>query len=141
MKFLLALLIVAAFVPCVEASEKIALKIGDKIYYSDVKNNITAQEIFKNIPLNLEMKRYAEHEYFSELSFRPKFAEERTSHIKAGNIYYWDGWNAFVINYEDYDISPYKVVHIGTVDKAEELCNYLRSAGENVNVSVDSGKE
>ena len=136
MKFLITLLLVMLFIPYSEAAEKISLKIGDDNFSVEAEDNITAQEIFKNIPLNLKMTRYAGHEYYSELSFRPNFESEKTSHIKAGHLYYWDGWNAFVINYEDCDISPYKVVHIGSVDEAEKVCDLLRNADDKINITV-----
>ena len=139
-KLFLALITLTSIVSSCFASENIAIRIGDNVYSAILENNVTATEIFKHLPLTLELNRYAEHEYYSELPFKPEFARERTSHIKAGHLYYWDGWNAFVINYEDYDISPYKVVHIGTVNDASEIAEYLRGAGEKVNVTVQKGE-
>lgn len=68
---------------------------------------------------------------------RPEFAAERTSHIQAGHLYYWDGWNAFVINYEESSIEPYKVVHIGKINNADEFCAYLRKANDNISVNIN----
>lgn len=53
----------------------------------------------------------------------------------AGHVYYWDGWNAFVINYVDYDIAPYKVVHIGEITDAK-ISSYLQNADENIVIRV-----
>ena len=121
------------------AAEKtsMAIKLGDKSYSIEMKDNVTIQDILEKLPLSLNMKRYAGHEYYAELPFRPAFAQEQTSHIQAGHLYYWDGWNAFVINYEESDITPYKVVHLGHVDDAEGICGYLRGADENIDVTVE----
>ena len=138
-KILLTILFLFSFAAVSGASEpeKFIIKIEGVNYEAEFESNITAQEIVKHFPLTMSMKRYADHEYFAEFPFRPTFAEERTSHLKAGHIYYWDGWNSFVINYEDYDITPYKVVHIGTVTDASGICKALRDAGEMIDVSTE----
>ena len=64
-----------------------------------------------------------------------KIMTDAGSDIKAGHIYYWDGWNAFVINFEDYDISPYKVVHIGEI-KSEDISDILKNSGEIIDIEV-----
>ena len=110
--------------------------INNKEYEVILDENDTTKDILANMPLDLTLQRYAGHEYYSSLSFTPKFDTNRTSNIKAGHIYYWDGWNAFVINYEDYDISPYKVVHIGEI-KDKSIVDYLKSADNEINVKVE----
>lgn len=118
-----------------EASD-MTIEIGDNTYGVVLDENDTVKDIVSNMPLELNMTRYAEHEYYAELSFVPTFSEETTSEIKAGHIYYWDGWNAFVINYIDSDISPYKVVHIGEVTN-QEISDYLETADEKITVHVN----
>ena len=100
-----------------------------------LEKNVTSDEIVEKLPLSLTLVRYAGHEYYSELPFTPAFSDETTSNIKAGHIYYWGGWNAFVINFEDYDISPYKVVHIGEI-KSEDISDILENSGEKIDVGV-----
>lgn len=111
--------------------------INNTDYEVELDSNITVDEIVNKLPLDLTLVRYAEHEYYAELPFTPAFAKETTSNIKAGHLYYWDGWNAFVINFEDYDITPYKVVHIGEI-KSSQVSDMLRKADKNINVSVYS---
>ncbi len=109
--------------------------IAGKKYKAKINDNKTSQDIIKNLPLSLKYVRYAEHEYYAELPFKPVFDKERTSHILAGHIYYWDGWNAFVINYKECDISPYKVVHIGEIED-KSIIKYLETAEKNISVEV-----
>lgn len=111
------------------------LTINGTEYEVELDENITTNEIVKKMPLDLTLVRYAGHEYYSELPFTPEFAKETTSNIKAGHVYYWDGWNAFVINYEECDISPYRVVHIGEI-KSKDVSEMLRNADEKISVSV-----
>ncbi len=117
-------------------ASSITITAGDKTFSAVPEDSATAREIFSHLPLSLELSRYADHEYSGALPFKPAFDRKGTSQIKAGCLYYWDGWNVFVINYEDCDISPYKVVHIGTVDDASGICEYLRGAEEKIRVEV-----
>lgn len=120
------------------SSEKnsITINFDRKSYIAELEDNATVRDILGKMPLSLNMQRYAGHEYYAELPFRPEFAAERTSHIKAGHLYYWDGWNAFVINYEESNISPYKVVHLGRINNADEICEDLRNANEIISVNI-----
>lgn len=107
------------------------------IRYSVITNhNITAKNIINKLPLDLTLSRYAEHEYNAELPFVPQNAKETTSDIKAGHIYYWDGWNSFVLNFEDMNISPYKVVDIGRIE-SDNIADILRKSGNRIHISVE----
>lgn len=110
--------------------------INDKSYEVELFDSVTKNEIINMLPLELTLQRYAGHEYYSELPTKPTMDENTTSNIFAGHIYYWDGWNAFVINYEDYDITPYKVVHIGEI-KDKSIVDYLRKADKNVKIKLE----
>lgn len=108
--------------------------MNNKEYEVELDNNDTTNDILSNIPFDLNMQRYAGNEYYGELSFRPKNTEGN-SEIKAGHIYYWDGWNAFVLNFEDRNISPYKVVHIGEI-KDKTIIDLLKNGEENIAIKV-----
>ncbi|MDO4272111.1 MAG: cyclophilin-like fold protein [Eubacteriales bacterium] len=112
------------------------LSIDGKQYHIALEDNETAREIAENLPLELEMERYAGHEYYAELPFTPPMAGETTSEILAGHVYYWDGWNAFVINYIDSDISPYQVVHVGAMEETE-ISEDLENAENKIAVHVE----
>ena len=123
---------------CISAEKNsITISFAGKNYTAELEDNSTVRDILKGMPLSLDMQRYAGHEYYAELPFRPEFAAERTSLIQAGHLYYWDGWNAFVINYEESNIEPYKVVHLGKINNADEICAYLRKANDNVSVNIN----
>ena len=51
-------------------------------------------------------------------------------------MYYWDGWNAFVINYIDSDITPYEVVHIGEITDAS-VSEMLENAEDTITIKVE----
>lgn len=99
--------------------------------------NITFNEISQKLPLELSMKNFGKHEFWAELPFKPEFAMERTSKILEGHIYYWDGWNAFVINYIDWDIAPYSVVHLGKIED-KSICDTLKDKSDGFKIRVEN---
>ena len=117
--------------------QRMKAQINETEYEVKLDNNKTVKDILSNLPLNLKLSRYAGHEYYSELPFTPTFDKDRTSNIKAGHIYYWDGWNAFVINYKDYDIAPYKVVHIGEILDTN-VSEILNQSDNTINIIVNN---
>ncbi len=117
--------------------QRMKVQINETEYEVKLDNNKTVKDILNNLPLKLKLLRYAGHEYYSELPFTPTFDQDRTSDIKAGHIYYWDGWNAFVINYKDYDISPYKVVHIGEI-LSDNISEILNQSDNTINIIVNN---
>ena len=117
-----------------EASPSLSLTLGDKEYHAVLDDNVTVRDIVKHLPLTLDMQRYAGHEYCSDLSFRPEAEQGRTSSLKAGHLYYWEGGNTFVINYKDTDISPYKDVHLGAF--SEDISAELMKSEEHINITI-----
>jgi len=81
--------------------------------------------------LNLNTKRYGGHDFWAEL-LSPKDDGDAHEHIKAGNVYYWDGWTPF--NYVDWDISPYQVVQIGEISGISQA---LQIAPEPLQISLE----
>ena len=45
------------------------IKINNTNYDVELDHNLTTNDILKNLPLNLHLSRYANHEYYSELPF------------------------------------------------------------------------
>ena len=119
-----------------EKSEKaMKLTLNAQEYNVTLNDNSTIDDILKLLPMTLEMQRYAGHEYYASLSETPTIeGVTKTSDIKAGGIYYWDGWNAFVINFEDINIAPYKVVHVGDING--NIVSELDKSGDTITVNV-----
>ena len=119
-----------------EKSEKtMKLTLNGQEYNVTLNNNSTIDDILKLLPMTLKMQRYAGHEYYASLSETPTIeGVTTTSDIKAGGIYYWDGWNAFVINFEDTNIAPYKVVHVGDING--DIVLELEKSEDTITVNV-----
>ncbi len=106
------------------------ISIDGQSYEVDFKDGELQRELLNMKPLTLTMKQYAKHEFYSKLPFKPVMSKDTTSFIKAGYIYYWDGWNALVLNYIDTDISPYKVAEIGKFRDSDKLVEFIKSKDE-----------
>ena len=116
-------------------NDKMEILIDNHEYQVVLFDSATKDDLLTKLPLNLTLTRYTNHEFKSNLPVLPKNSSNTTSNILAGHIYYWDAWNSFVINYEDYDISPNKVVHIGEItDKS--IIDYLRNSNDTIKVKI-----
>lgn len=119
-----------------KADEKAMTIILDgKEYPVKLQNNRTVDDIVNMLPLELELQKYAGHEYYASLKQKPyNDSQYGTSQIKANSIYYWDGWNAFVINYEESDITPYTLIYLGDIDG--NISSVLKNKGETIQIKV-----
>ena len=96
--------------------KSIKLTIDGREFIGTLNDNQTVSDIIKMLPLNLELQRYAGHEYYGKLPSKPSIkGVTMTSKAHAGGIYYYDGWSAFTVLFGDANIAPYEVVHIGDV--------------------------
>lgn len=112
------------------------IKIEDKTYEVNLIDGITKDDIVDMLPIDIKLSRFDNHEYSGTLPNKPRNDNNATSDIYAGHIYYWDGWNSFVINYKDLNIAPYKVVHIGEVtDKS--MVEYLIKFEDEISVRLE----
>lgn len=120
---------------CLGGNMKIT--INNKIYDIKLDNNIVVDEIVSKVPFELEMINYAGHEFYDELPFTPSSkGVGQTSDLKAGHIYYWAGGNSFVLNYRDFDISPYKSVHIGEFTDMSVI-DVLKKGSSKIDIKID----
>ena len=118
----------------------IKINFNDKEYVVSVDDNDTARDIFGNIGDAISLTKYAGHEYTTALGFDVVDGDKQTSELLAGHIYYWAPGNAFVINYVDYDISPYSSIHVGDfVDKS--ICDVLMESKNEITVYINQGNE
>lgn len=115
--------------------EIINIIIDNKEYEAELENNNTVKDIMEHLPVEIVMERYANHEFSGKLPFKPASISEKTSNLKAGSLYYWEEGNSFVINYIDYDISPYSSVYLGKF-KDLSINDYLENSGNEIFVEI-----
>lgn len=114
----------------------IKLTVDGKEFTALLNNNRTVDDILAMLPLELNLQRYAGHEYYSTLPQKPSVkGVPTTSDAHAGGIYYYDGWTAFTVLFGDAHIAPFKVVHIG--DVTNEIIPFLASSGNRVDIRIE----
>ncbi|WP_297420873.1 cyclophilin-like fold protein [Clostridium sp.] len=117
-------------------NRSIRLTIDDKEYAATLNDNRTVEDILNMLPMELTLKRYAGHEYYSSLPQKPSISGvPMTSDAHAGGIYYYDRWSAFTILYGNAHIALFEVVHIGDVN--EDVITQLTAAGDTVDAKIE----
>lgn len=114
----------------------IRLTIDGKEFTATFNDNRTAEDITDMMPMELTLQRFNDHEYYSTLPKKPSVkGAATTSDAHAGGIYYYEGWNAFTILFNDAHIAPFRVVHVGDVN--EDIIAPLAAAGATVEAKMD----
>ena len=116
--------------------KSIKLTLDGKEYTATLNDNRTVEDIINMLPMELTLKRYADHEYYSSLPQKPSTkGVPMTSDAHAGGIYYYDGWSAFTVLYGDAHIAPFEVVHIGDVN--EDIISPLVAASATIEAKIE----
>lgn len=118
-------------------AKSLKLIINDEHFTALLNDNHTVEDLLKMLPMELTLRRYAQHEYYSSLPKKPSIKSvPMTSDAYAGGLYYYDGWSAFTVLFDDAQIAPYEVVHLGDVN--EEIISTLAASGDTVKVILEA---
>lgn len=135
MKYLVTMGAVWAIINSAYAGESMKIQINGTEYVVQTDDNETVADIVANAPVALELSRYAGHEYTATLPFAPRDSATHTSRLMSGHVYWWAMGNSFVINFADYDIAPYKNVHIGHITDTS-VVDLLQNAGGTISIRI-----
>jgi len=135
MKRLMATMSACVIINSAFAEEYMKIQINGTDYIVQTDDNETVSDIIANAPVSLDLVRYANHEYTSTLSFTPRDSSTHTSHLLPGHVYWWGMGNAFVINFADSDIAPYKSVHIGQIADTAVI-DVLQTADDKISIKI-----
>lgn len=115
---------------------KFKITINDNEYHADMVDCDLVNQIADMCPFEVTFKQHRNQEYFTKL---PSQANDDgcplTTTILKNKLYYYQQWNAFVIVYEDTNVSPYELTYVGEFD--EDVSEYLQEAGRNIFVEMD----
>lgn len=115
---------------------KFVITINDKEYVANMVDSEVVDQIAALCPFEANYKSYQQHEYFTKLptEVNDDGCQLTTKAIK-NKLYFFKKWNSFAITFEDANISPNSLVHVG--DFEEDVSEYLNSKGRNVHVICD----
>ena len=87
-------------------------------------------------PFEANYKSYQQHEYFTKLPTEvDDDGSQLTTKAVKNKLYFFKKWNSFAIAFDDANISPNSLVHVG--DFEEDVSEYLTTKGRNVHVVCD----
>ena len=97
--------------------EKMMKVMIDGIAYTAAMPENTVTDILcHHGPIELQLKRYADQEYYAPLTNPLPFSSiPLTTSIKTGGLYYYEGFGVFAISFVDAKLGLYKAVHLGDI--------------------------
>ena len=95
--------------------------INNKNYTLVLEDNKTTRELFKDLPLDLDMKELNGNEKYFYLDKNYPTHSLNPKHINKGDVMLYED-NCLVIFYKSFDTS-YSYTKIGYIDNLEEISN------------------
>lgn len=105
-------------------------------YTAAVPENTVTDMLGFQGPIELQLKRYADQEYYAPLKDPLPFSSvPLASTIHAGGLYCYAGFGVLSIPFEDAALLPYEVVHLGDIN--EDIISHLAKAGNTVIAKIE----
>lgn len=112
------------------------ITVYKNVFYADMIENSITKEIEKHLPLELVYNRYTEHEYYTRLPFFVSCENCKKQTLANKNeIWYFDGWNALTILFDNCDTSPFEVVKLGDVNG--DIASFLKDGKDKVKILLE----
>ena len=112
---------------------KIKIIVGNKNFDAELDNNLTAQEFYKMLPLEITMNELNGNEKYFRLNKNLPTNEKRADKIHTGDLMLWNS-NTVVLFYETFS-SGYNYTRIGKILNPENLADSVGS--ENILVKFE----
>ena len=118
---------------------KLKLTLNNKVYHAKMLDNPLVKQILEMCPFELKYQRSQEHEYYASL---PKSTDAKGSKLeskaKKNQIWLFADWNAFCFIFNDCDVSPWKIIHLGDFD--EDISEELNKSPSYIKVKCELDK-
>ena len=115
---------------------KLKLTFNKKTYHAKMLDTPLVKQIIDMCPFELTYKRNNENEYYASL---PKSIDVKGSKFesiaKKNQIWCFADWNAFCLLFNDCDISPWKIIHLG--DFVEDISEDLRKSPSSIKIKCE----
>jgi len=100
-----------------------------------LENRVTDVLSFQG-PIELQLRRYADQEYYAPLPKPfPISGIPTTSIVHMGGLYCYAGFGVFAILFEDAPLHPYEALHLGDINK--DIISHLAIAGNTVIAKIE----
>jgi len=114
-------------------AKRFRFTINGQVYHASMEENPLTEKIATMCPFGKDYSRRGEHEYYTSLpgAANAKGCTACTEGYK-NRIYYFEGWNALSLLFDDCRIAPYEIHYLG--DFEEDVADVLRNADGNIHV-------
>ena len=115
---------------------KLKLTLNNKVYHAKMLDTPLVKQILEMCPFELKYQRSQEHEYFAKLP-KPTNAKGSKQESKANKnqIWFFEDWNSFCLLFNDCDVSPWKIIHLG--DFVDDISEDLKKASNYITVKCE----
>lgn len=117
-------------------SMKLKVTISGQVFHVKPVDDPMMAQVAAMCPLELEISRSGNHEYYGRL---PKKADESKSRQTAiahkNELMYFGGWNCLSLLFDDVNVAPYKLVKIG--DFEEDVASILKDSGDSISIKIE----
>lgn len=112
------------------------LMIDGIAYTAAVPENTVTDVLCFQGPIELQLKRYADQEYYAPLPNPLPFSSmPLTPAVHEGGLYCYEGFGVLSIPFEDAPLHPYEAMHLGDIN--EDISSHLAMAGNTVSAKIE----
>ena len=112
---------------------RIKISVGEKIFYANLENNPSTQELIKKLPLEVEMTELNGNEKYYKFAENFPSDDKKISEIREGDLMLY-GSNYLVIFYKNFSTS-YSYTRLGKIENPANLSKVLGS--DNIRVKIE----
>lgn len=117
-------------------AEEMKLTIDGIAYTAVILDKTVIEFLGFQGPIALQLKRYADQEYYAPLPKPFPISGMPTTYIvHAGGLYCYAGFGVFVIPFEDAPVHPYEAMHLGDIN--EDIISHLAMAGNTASAKME----
>ena len=116
-----------------EVEMRIKISVGEQIFYANLENNPSTQELIKKLPLEVEMTELNGNEKYYKFAENFPSDDKKISEIREGDLMLY-GSNYLVIFYKNFSTS-YSYTRLGKIENPANLSKVLGS--DNIRVKIE----
>ena len=116
-----------------EVEMRIKISVGEQIFYANLENNSSTQELIKKLPLEVEMTELNGNEKYYKFAENLPSDDKKISEIREGDLMLY-GSSYLVIFYKNFSTS-YSYTRLGKIENPANLSEILGDG--NIRVKIE----
>ena len=116
-----------------EVEMRIKISVGEQIFYANLENNPSTQELIKKLPLEVEMTELNGNEKYYKFAENLPSDDKKISEIREGDLMLY-GSSYLVIFYKNFSTS-YSYTRLGKIENPANLSEILGDG--NIRVKIE----